>query len=902
MRLNLPVTDVEHAMPDDRLIVSRTDPKGRITQVNQAFVDISGYAEEELLGAPHNLVRHPDMPAAAFADLWKTIQDGRPWSGVVKNRCKNGDYYWVEANVSPQFENGAVTGYISVRRKPSREQIQAAEALYARLRAGKPALPLLARALARINDIFIARALPGGLLLISLLFILAIAQSLLGLRQATEESRRLTEETQALEQSYNDMYAQGLQMVAAMRFILLNPTDAKVRGTLKKARDGFDVELTRARDLSGEDARALETLDAIDAGRRRHVEIHDQILERLDADDMIGARRIYDAEEARVWRPYKDLMLEAVQGIKAEARAKRDAFMAAAERAEDKALVFTLIAALLAIVLGVWLTRKISRPLRVTLEHLGAIANGDYATRIQVGNKDELGEMMLAVKSVQARLDYDIQEVKRIALENLGIRAGLDQVTLPVTISNPRGQLVYLNESARIFWGGMAADIARQRPGFSVDTMIGRRLADLIEEAEVRAAFDASLTQTRQFDIRLAGRQLLLTASPVRDVDGSYRGRVTQWLDRTAEVTAEQEIAGLIGAAAHGDFSQRIDVSGKDGFFLQLGEGLNRLMEIVASGLADMAGVLNAIASGDLNRSIETDYEGTFGQLKDDTNGMAARLREVVGRILEVSDAITTAAGEIASGNADLSGRTEEQAASLEETASSMEQLNATVKQNAQNADQANRLAHNANAVATRGGEMVRRVVETMGGIQDSSRRIADIIGVIDSIAFQTNILALNAAVEAARAGEQGRGFAVVASEVRGLAQRSAQAAKEIKELISDSVGKVEGGVHLATQAGDTMGEILHSFQQVTGLVDEITNASREQSSGIEQVTQAVARMDEVTQQNAALVEEAAAAAESLEDQTRVLAETVSMFRLSPTSAVKEPTASNPKALRRLPD
>jgi methyl-accepting chemotaxis protein len=334
-----------------------------------------------------------------------------------------------------------------------------------------------------------------------------------------------------------------------------------------------------------------------------------------------------------------------------------------------------------------------------------------------------------------------------------------------------------------------------------------------------------------------------------------------------------------------------------------LSGGLNRLIEIVAQGLSDVATVLNAIASGDLNRTIEADYSGTFGQVKDDTNTTVARLREVVGRILEVSDAITTAAGEIASGNSDLSGRTEEQAASLEETASSMEELNATVKQNAQNADQANQLAQHANAIAARGGDMVQRVVGTMGDIQESSRRIADIISVIDGIAFQTNILALNAAVEAARAGEQGRGFAVVAAEVRNLAQRSAQAAKEIKELITDSVSKVEGGAQLASQAGATMSEILDRFRQVTILVDEITGASREQSTGIEQVTKAVAQMDEVTQQNAALVEQAAAAAESLEDQTRVLAQTVSIFKLSgshaagaraPAKAQPRPRASEP--------
>jgi methyl-accepting chemotaxis protein len=257
------------------------------------------------------------------------------------------------------------------------------------------------------------------------------------------------------------------------------------------------------------------------------------------------------------------------------------------------------------------------------------------------------------------------------------------------------------------------------------------------------------------------------------------------------------------------------------------------------------------------------------------------RLREVVGRIKEATEAINTAAQEIAAGNQDLSSRTEEQASSLEETASSMEELNATVRQNAESARQANELAGTSNEIATRGGQMVKQVVETMSGIQASSKKIADIVGVIDSIAFQTNILALNAAVEAARAGEQGRGFAVVATEVRNLAQRSATAAKEIKALIAESVDKVESGAQLVHEAGNTMDEVVSSFQQVAKLVVDISAASREQSSGIEQVTQAVSQMDEVTQQNAALVEEAAAAAESLEEQAQGLVQAVGMFKLN---------------------
>jgi len=286
------------------------------------------------------------------------------------------------------------------------------------------------------------------------------------------------------------------------------------------------------------------------------------------------------------------------------------------------------------------------------------------------------------------------------------------------------------------------------------------------------------------------------------------------------------------------------------------------------------------VADGDLTGVIEARSKDETGQLLQALKDMNGSLARVVGQVRSGTDTIATASSQIAAGNQDLSSRTEEQASSLEETASSMEELTSTVKQNADNARQANQLAVSASSVAEKGGAVVAQVVDTMGSINASSKKIVDIIGVIDGIAFQTNILALNAAVEAARAGEQGRGFAVVASEVRNLAQRSAAAAKEIKTLIDDSVGKVETGAELVNQAGATMQEIVDSVKRVTDIMAEITAASAEQTDGIEQVNQAISQMDQVTQQNAALVEEAAAASEAMQEQARQLAEVVGMFRL----------------------
>ncbi len=314
----------------------------------------------------------------------------------------------------------------------------------------------------------------------------------------------------------------------------------------------------------------------------------------------------------------------------------------------------------------------------------------------------------------------------------------------------------------------------------------------------------------------------------------------------------------------------------------------------IVNPLHDAVVLAETVASGDLRSNVVVEGDDEVARLLSALKDMNDKLAATVGQVRIGTELITVAAKEISTGNADLSSRTESQASSLEETASSMEELTSTVRQNADNARQANQLVVSATNVATKGGAVVNEVVKTMGSIKESSRKVVDIIGVIDGIAFQTNILALNAAVEAARAGEQGRGFAVVAAEVRSLAQRSASAAKEIKSLISDSVGKVDEGSKLVDEAGQTMDEIVTSVQHVADIMSEISAASQEQSAGIEQVNLAIAQMDEMTQQNAALVEEAAAAAESLEEQAQTLAQAVSVFKV-----VNDQFKSEPKPVLR---
>jgi methyl-accepting chemotaxis protein len=507
---------------------------------------------------------------------------------------------------------------------------------------------------------------------------------------------------------------------------------------------------------------------------------------------------------------------------------------------------------------------SIVRPLKKVCGDIENLAEGETNIVLDENPKDdEIGQIIKSMKKLRVSVD-----------KSVSLQSAVDNVKGFVMMTDNNNMITYVNKTMLSMLSSREGEISAAIAGLSAKTIIGKNINFL--------GHDGSNNST----VKIANYLFDTTSSPVINAKGEKIGTVIEWIDVTEkrkqeqlERAIQQEIETVVDATTKGDFSQRLPIMGREGFMLKLCEGMNRISTISEKGLNEIKEVMVNLAEGDLTKKIDGEYQGMFDDIKQAINETIETLKKISGEIKASAGSVFSSANEIASSSSDLSKRTEAQASTLEETAASMEEITSTVKSNSKNAQDANLFAQDAKLVAEEGGAVVNKVVDAMKKISSSSNEISDIISVIDEIAFQTNLLALNAAVEAARAGDAGKGFAVVAQEVRSLAGRSAEASKQIKGLINQSVVQVNDGSALVEKAGATLGKVVDSFNKLANFISEITVASEEQSRGINEVNSAVTQIDSATQENAAMVEEASASAQTLTELATNLNELVSFFR-----------------------
>ena len=967
MKINHPITHNEIAFPDNQILVSTTDLNGVITSANPAFIKISGFSENELIGQHHNIVRHPDMPEEAFEWLWRDLKAGKTWSALVKNRTKNGDFYWVEANVTPITHEQQIVGYLSVRSQPSRQQIDAAARLYADIKAKRIANPFKPKGLNKLTTVLkqitVKTRLHSALAVILCVNIGLTLMSQIGMqRLGTIQDQGVTNVADAMNMVKSSHL--GFELYSVVADGIINGYNAN---WLQQWQNVNQTALQEQQQILALD-NTVDERKRLDEGFKAlnlfMDTVNQELMPALQKNDRDAARAIDDKLDKLKLGISEHLEAAADMALVQANRSDIESAQARQSITTEQ-LSITLSSAVMLLLLLFSVMRAINRPLAQSLRILGLIGEGKLDQSFQIDVDGEFGALLHALRAMQTRMRAQLTEAERLATINTRIVNALDNVSTGVMIADDTRTITFMNKALGRTLSSVESDLQQIIKGFKVNELVGSCIDRFHRDPAHQQRLLETITEPHQTTLTLAGYTMVLTANPVFDANGQRLGTALEWRDRTIEVNAEKDIEHIIQAAVQGELSSRINLHGKQDFLLQISEGINRTLDAVTGPLnmaadyveriakgdippkitdtyygdfntiknnlnqavdainalvtdanmlseAAVAGrldaradttkhwgdyrtivegvnatldavigplnavqhILVAMEQGDMTQLIDTPYQGQLEQLRQAANNTIHKLAETVGEVVCAANQLANASEQVSSTSQSLSQAASEQAASVEQTSASIEQMGASINQNAENAKMTDSMATKANREAQQGGQAVSQTVEAM-------QEIANKIGIIDDIAYQTNMLALNAAIEAARAGDHGKGFAVVAAEVRKLAERSQVAAQEIGKL-------AESSVKTAETAGKLLSEIVPSIAKTSDLVQEIAAASQEQASGANQVTVAMNQMNQITQQNAAASEQLAATAEEMTAQSEQLQSLMGFFKIDQQDTVPQ--------------